>query len=187
MKGTAAFAALVLALLCACTGTSSGTHEPQNFPTLPPGGAFHDGLLYAAIKARLAGTDIDSTTRVSVIVRNGVVTLRGTVADAATKEREAKSVRSMRGVKAVNDELRVGHVGPGAAQALTNAAIVAGVESALTAQAGINVTSVRVTADAGRVTLAGTAPTAAIKSTLLRSARRAPGVRNVVDRITVKE
>ncbi len=185
MKRTAALAAL--ALLCACTSTSNGTHEPQSLPTLPPGGAFRDGLLYAAIKARLAGTDIDSTTRISVIVQNGVVTLRGTVADAATKEREAKTVRSMRGVKAVNDELRIGHVGPGAAQALTDAAVIAGVESALTAQAGINVTSVKVSADAGRVTLAGTAPTAAIKSTLLSAARRAPGVRNVVDRITVKE
>jgi osmotically-inducible protein OsmY len=186
MRPRAAPAAAALAvLLGACSG-STDSHAPEGGPTLPPAGVFKDGLIYAAVKARLAGADIDSTTRISVIVHGGVVTLRGTVKDAATKEREAKLVAAMRGVKAVNDELRVGQVGPSAAQAVRNAALVAAVEGALAAQAGINVTGISVRADAGTVTLSGRAPTAAIKSTLVAAARQAPGVRNVVDRIAVR-
>jgi osmotically-inducible protein OsmY len=155
--------------------------------------AFKDGLLYAAVKARLAGTDIDSTTRISVIVHDGVVTLRGRVKDGATREREVKLVRAMRGIADVNDELLLGHVGPSAAQTVGaaartvgDAALIAAVESALAEQTGINVAGIAVHADAGTVTLGGHAPTAAIRSTAVAAARKTPGVRNVVDRIAVK-
>lgn len=181
-----AAAALIVVLAFAGCGGSGDSHQPASGPTLPPAGVFKDGLLYAAVKARLAGNDIDSTTRISVVVHDGVVTLSGTVKDAATKAREANLVRKMRGVKAVNDELRVGRVGPSAAQTVNDAALVAAVEAALTAQTGVNVTGIKVSADAGAVTLSGHANTAAIKSTLVDAARHTPGVRNVVDRITVK-
>jgi len=172
-------------LLCACS-RGGGTQAPASGPTLPSAGAFKDGLLYAAVKARLAGSDIDSTTRISVMVRGGVVTLRGTVKDFATKEREVKLVRGMRGIAGVNDELRVGRVGPSAAQTVSNVELVAAVTGALVAQTGVNVGGIRVRADAGTVTLVGHAPTAAIKATLLAAARKTPGVRNVVDRIAVR-
>jgi osmotically-inducible protein OsmY len=185
MKRAAAFTALVAVGAC---GHASTAQAPSGLPTLPPGGAFKDGLLYAAVKARLAGNDIDSTTRISVRVNNGVVTLSGAVKDLATKAREVKLVREMRGIKGVNDQLRVGHVGPSAAQTVRNAGLVAAVASVLTAQTGVNVASVTIhaDADAGSVTLGGRAATAAIKSTLIAAARKTPGVRNVVDRITVK-
>jgi osmotically-inducible protein OsmY len=112
--------------------------------------------------------------------------LSGTVKDAAAKDHEVALVRRMRGVKAVNDELRIGHVGPSAAQTVGDAALVAAVEAELTAQAGVNVTTIKVDASAGNVTLSGHAATAAIKSTLVDAARHTPGVRNVVDRIAVK-
>jgi osmotically-inducible protein OsmY len=185
MRAIALAAVLVLGA-CGGNAGSSDSHQPQNGPTLPPAGAFKDGLIYAAVKARLAGNDIDSTTRISVVVHDGVVTLSGAVKDLATKEREVKLVRGMRGVKAVNDEIRVGHVGPSAAQTVSDAALVAAVEAELAAQAGVNVTSVRVAANGGNVTLTGRAATPAIKSTLVETARKTPGVRSVVDRITVK-
>jgi osmotically-inducible protein OsmY len=182
MRGAALAAVLVL---CACGG-GGDTDGPKSGPTLPPAGAFKDGLLYAAVKARLAAADIDSATRISVVVAGGVVTLRGVVKDAAARDNEVKLVRQMRGVKGVENELRVGRVGPSAVQTLRDAALVAEVESALAAQAGVNVTGVRVKVAAGTVTLAGDAPTGAIKSTLVAAARRTPGVRSVIDRITVK-
>jgi osmotically-inducible protein OsmY len=177
---------LGLVLGLAACGGGGDSRQPESGPTLPSAGAFKDGLLYAAVKARLAGTDIDSTTNVSVVVHDGVITLSGTVKDAATKGREVSRVREMRGVKAVNDELRVGRVGRTAAQTVSDAALVAAVEAEMTAQAGVNVTGVKVDASGGNVTLSGHAPTAAIKSTLAAAARRAPGVRNVVDRIAVR-
>jgi osmotically-inducible protein OsmY len=180
-----ALAALALALP-GCGDGNGSSKAPADTPTLPPVSAFKDGLLYAAVKARLAGSDIDSTTRISVFVHEGVVTLRGPVPDRAAKGRDVALVRAMRGVKAVNDELTVGHLGPSAAQAVGDVALVAAVESALAAQAGINVAGVRVGARAGTVTLSGHAPTPAIKSTLVAAAQKTPGVRNVIDRITVR-
>jgi osmotically-inducible protein OsmY len=180
--------AAVLAAVFVLAGCGSGgdSKRPDSGPTLPPAGVFKDGLLYAAVKARLAGSDIDSTTRISVVVHEGVVTLSGTVKDAATRDHEVNLVRKMRGVKSVNDELRVGRVGPSAAQTVSDAALVAAVEAELTAQAGINVTGIKVSANAGNVILSGHAPTAAIESTLVEAARHAPGVRNVIDRIAVR-
>ena len=183
MKRAALLTALALLAGCASGGDS---RQPDNEPTLPPAGVFKDGLLYAAVKARLAGSDIDSTTRISVVVHDGVVTLSGAVKDAATRERKVNLVRGMRGVKAVNDGLHVGRVGPSAAQTVGDAALVAAVEAELAAQAGINVTAINVSANAGSVTLSGHASTAAIKSTLVDAARHAPGARNVVDRIAVR-
>jgi hyperosmotically inducible protein len=181
-----AFVALSVALvLCGCAG-GGDSHQPESGPSLPPVGVFKDGLLYAAVKARLAGSDIDSTTRISIVVHDGVVTMSGTVKDAATKEHEVSLVRRMRGVKAVNDELRIGNVGRSAAQTVGDAALTAAVEAELAAQAGINVAAIKVDASAGSVTLSGRAATPAIKSTLVEAARHTPGVRNVVDRIAVK-
>ncbi len=184
IAGVAPALAVCIAL-SGCGGGEADSHAGSE-PTLAPAGAFKDGLMYAAIKARLAGADIDTATRISVRVHAGVVTLTGAVKDGATKAREVALVRAMRGVSAVNDDLRVGHVGPSTVQTVSDAAILAGVESALTAQAGINVTGVRVSVTAGRVTLTGHAPTAAVKSTLAAAAEHTPGVRNVVDRIAVK-
>jgi osmotically-inducible protein OsmY len=178
--------ALAAAIVLASCGGGGDTRQTESGPTMAPVAIFKDGLLYAAVKARLAGSDIDSTTRISVIVHDGVVTLRGAVKDAATKEHEVNLVRKMRGVKAVNDEIRVGRVGPSAAQTVSDAALVAAVEAQLAAQAGVNVAGIKVRASAGTVTLSGHASTEAIKSTLVEAARHAPGVRNVVDRIAVK-
>jgi len=177
---------LVPAVLGACGGGQGDSRAADTSPTFPPVTAIKDGLLYAAVKARLAGSDIDSTTRISVIVHAGVVTLRGRVKDVATKGREVKVVAAMRGVKGVDDQLEVGHLGPSAAQVVSDAALVAAVEAALTAQAGVNVAGVVVHARDGTITLAGHAPTAAIKSTLVAAAAKTTGVRNVVDRIVVK-
>ena len=182
-----AFAVAVLCVFATGCTTGGDTHgAPQAGPTLPPVSAFRDGLLYAAIKARLAGTDIDSTTRVSVAVHDGHVTLSGIIKNQQSKERDVTLVRRMRGVKSVDDQLRVGRVGPSAAQVVGDAAIVAAVASALAAQTGINVAGVRIRADNGTVTLAGHAATAALKSTMIAAAKKTPGVRNVVDRIAVR-
>jgi osmotically-inducible protein OsmY len=185
MRRSGALAALLLLNACG-SGGSDDTRAPAAAPTLAPTEVIKDALLYAAVKARLAGSDIDSTARISVRVRGGVATVSGVVKDAATKAREVELVHAMRGIRGVNDQLQVGRAGPGPAQAVGNAALLAAVEGRLTAQAGVNVARVKVNVDAGRVTLSGSAPTPALKTTLLAAARQTPGVRNVVDNIVVK-
>jgi osmotically-inducible protein OsmY len=180
-----AFALAGAILVSACS--SGDSHAPADQATIAPTTLLRDGLIYAAVKARLAGADIDSATRISVAVHDDVVTLRGIVKDDAARQRDVHLVSGMRGVARVDDQLRIGHVGPSTAQTVRDVALVAAVESALTAQAGINVARIKVTAAAGRVSLSGTAPTAAIKSTLVAAAEHTPGVRNVVDAIVVKQ
>lgn len=182
----ALIALIALSASSACNSGAKSGRPPDGGPNLPSGDAFKDGLLHAAIKAKLAGFDIDSAPRVSVIVRAGEVILRGNVKDAATKARDVRLVREMRGVRSVTDELGVGHTGPSAAATVANAGLVAAVAAALTAQTGVNVSGVRIRADDGAVTLAGHAASAALKSTMLAVAKKTPGVRNVVDRIVVK-
>jgi len=69
---------------------------------------------------------------------------------------------------------------------LRNGYLAARVASALAAQTGVNATRVKPTARDGVVTLTGSAPTGAVKETMLATARGVPGVRTVVDKIEVQ-
>jgi len=175
----------LLALTACGNGGNSKTGPDVRF-TLPPGGAFKDALVLAGIKAKLAADDIDSTTRISVDVHGGAVTLRGRVPTTAAKIRAVATAKSVAGVNSVTDDLHVGNVGRSSAQSASDFGLTAQVEAKLVAQAGINVAGVKVTAKSGTVTLAGHAPTAAVKSTMLEAAKSIEGVRNVVDQIAVK-
>lgn len=183
MKRLPAFVLLISLTACGGGDTKNG---PDVRVTLPPAGAFKDALLVAAIKAKLAGDDIDSTTRIRVEVRSGEVILHGRVPDAAAKTRALATARSVTGVKSVADDLAIGHVGRSTRQSARDLGLVAAVESMLVAQTGVNVTGVKVEAKDGTVTLTGHAPSAAIKSTMLEAAKSATGVRNVIDKIAVK-
>ena len=185
MRLTAALAIGLLASLCACH-SGKADHGPNIGPTIGPGGVVHDGFLYAAIKAKLAGADIDSATRISVAIKGGAVTLSGNVKDRATKERAVALVRAVRGVRSVDDRLGIGHARKSVIEAVQDAGLVAAVATALTEQAGINVASLQIDASNGTVTLGGSAATSAIKSTVLATAKKTPGVRKLVDRIVVK-
>ncbi|GAC1541634.1 MAG: hypothetical protein NVS2B17_19240 [Candidatus Velthaea sp.] len=173
-------------VLAACAGGGDTKNGPDVRITLPPAAAFKDALLLAAIKAKLAGDDIDSTTRIHVEVHGGEVILHGRVPDAAAKSRALAAARGVVGVKSVGDDLAIGNVGRSTAQSASDLGLVAAVESKLVAQTGVNVTRLKVEAKDGTVTLTGQAPSAAIKSTMLDAAKSTNGVRNVVDKITVK-
>jgi hyperosmotically inducible protein len=148
---------------------------------------FKETLLLAAVRTKLLSEDIDSVKRVSVTIDQGAVTLSGRVGSAAEKTRAVAAARSVRGVKSVDDaQLTVGVVGPSVAQSVDDAGLAAKVEGAMVAQAGVNVSGVGVKTKAGVVTLTGHVPTAAVKSTMVEAAKKADGVRNVIDQIVVK-
>lgn len=69
---------------------------------------------------------------------------------------------------------------------LKNAVLATRVASAIAAQTGVNAARVKPTARDGIVTLTGSAPTEAVKTTMLQTARGVPGVRRVVDKIEVQ-
>jgi osmotically-inducible protein OsmY len=65
---------LLLALCAACTSTTTTEEVKRQIDSAAssaPVAAFKDGLIAAAIKAKLASDDIDSATRVHVAVKDG--------------------------------------------------------------------------------------------------------------------
>jgi hyperosmotically inducible protein len=185
----------VVLCVSACSGATTTTTTQTIEKDLNPGSVtttsvttkFKDSLLTAAVRTKLLSEDIDSAKRVGVNVVAGVVTLSGRVGSAAEKTRAVAAARSVRGVTSVQDsQLTVGSVGPSVAQSVDDAGLAAKVEGAMVAQAGVNVSGVGVKAKAGVVTLTGHVPTPAIKSTMVEAAKKASGVRNVIDQIVVK-
>jgi len=176
-----------LVLLAACNGAHIDTDKPLGNVTIPPQAeaSFKDGLLVAAIKAKLAGDDLDSATRVHVSVHDGSVTLTGAARSAAQRAKDAALAGQVNGVTHVDDRLGVSpsHTAKDAG----DVALAARITGALVAQTGINALSVHVGVRDGVVTLDGHAPTAAIKATMIAAAKGTSGVRNVDDRIAVRE
>jgi osmotically-inducible protein OsmY len=185
MRRTVALAAALTVgcagLLAGCTGSSQKVPEP--FGTRAATAVLKDALVLSAVKATLIGDDPDSTISLRVAVTDGVVTLRGTVHDAAIRNRVVADAGKTGGVKRVVDELRIDPRGPRLRQQVGDVALAARVEAAITAQVGVQRVVVRV--DHAVATLDGEASDAKTKRTILATARGTTGVRNVVDRIRV--
>jgi hyperosmotically inducible protein len=147
---------------------------------------FQDGLVHATLRAKIAAIDVDAATSVGIAVHQGHVTLTGTVRSAKERDELVRTAKSIKGVSAVDDELRIDPEMRGAADKAGDLALTAKVTTALAAQTGVNAIDVKASARNGVVTLRGSVPTAAIKSTMLSAARKTRGVRNVIDDITVK-
>ncbi|HET9030272.1 MAG TPA: BON domain-containing protein [Candidatus Aquilonibacter sp.] len=71
-------------------------------------------------------------------------------------------------------------------QGARDAALTAAVAGAIAAQAGVNVFHITPSVSDGVVTLKGTAPTVAVKSTILDAVRRVHGVREIVDKVEIR-
>jgi osmotically-inducible protein OsmY len=168
--------------LSACAGSTDKAPEP--FGTRVATEVLKDGLIAAAVKGRLTADDPDSATTLGVSSRDGVVTLRGSVRDAAAHGRDVAEARTVAGVKNVVDRLRVDPHGPRPGRALSDAALATRIAAAYTAQAGLQ--RVTVTVDRGVATLGGTVADEKTKARIEAAARGTDGVRNVVDRIRVE-
>lgn len=183
-RALALAAALATVALAGCSGSSpQNLKVPEPFGTRPATAVLKDALTLSAVKAKLIGDDPDSTISLRVAVRDGVVTLRGTVHDAAIRRKLVADARATGGVQRVVDELRVDPRGPRLRQQVSDVALAARIEAAITAQVGLQHVAVRV--DRGVATLDGTAADAKTKRTILATARGTAGVRNVVDRVRV--
>jgi osmotically-inducible protein OsmY len=170
------------ALAAGCT-QSSQQKMPEPFGTRAATAVLQDALTLSAVKAKLIGDDPDSTMTLRVSVTSGVVTLRGTVHDAAIRRKVVAGARATGGVKRVVDQLRVDPNGPRLRQQVGDAGLAVRIETAITAQVGLQHVLVHV--DRGVATLDGSVPDAKTKRTILTTARGTGGVRNVVDRIRV--
>lgn len=177
-------AAFGLFLLAGCTGGSADDAAHAIATQAPI--LLQDGLLHATLRAKIAAIDLDAATSVGVAVHGGHVTLTGPVRSARERDELVRTARSIKGVRSVDDELRVDPNVRGAADRAGDLALTARVTTALAAETGVNAMSVRPSAKSGIVTLRGDVSSDAIKTTMLATTRGLAGVRSVVDDIKVK-
>jgi osmotically-inducible protein OsmY len=168
--------------LAGCTVPAPGS-APDAQRTRDAMTVLRDTLVMSAVKARLTAEYPDSATSVRVSVADGVVTLRGTVRDAATHEHIVADTKRTASVQSVVDRVRVDPHSPRFRDQVGDVALATRVQAAIAAQLGVQHVAVHV--DHGVATLEGTVPDAKTKRTILATARGTAGVRNVVDRIRV--
>lgn len=176
---------LVCAALVFGGCAKSADQTVRDMASSAPAAAAKDSFLAAAVKARVTAIDIDSARDVHVRASGTHVTISGVVREAAKKEAMIKAAREIPGVDAVTDELRVNPRAPRATKDFADVALATRVGAALATQTGVNALHVHVRAHDGVVTLEGTAPTGAIKETILATARAVPDVRLVNERIRI--
>jgi len=179
-----AFLALMLPALASC-GTNGQEKAPEPFGTRPATTVLKDGLILAAVKAAVTAEDPDSATTLGVGVLNGVVTLRGSVHTAAARAKVLAAARGVKGVVAVHDDVRVTEAGPHPKERVADLALAARIETAITAQVGLQ-THLGVHVRDSVATLDGTVADEKTHAAVVAAARGTSGVRNVVDRVRVE-
>jgi len=173
-------AILLLASTAACS--QSAQTKVQN---AAQAGA-SDAYVALAVKAKLAGVDVNSATAVHAAAKTGTVTLTGEASSQAERRAYVAAAGSVDGVASVVDRLSVNPRMRGIRGQADDAAIAAKVAAAVAGQAGVNVFQIKPTVRDGVVTLSGTVATRQIKETILSTARNVPGVTSVVDRIRLQ-
>lgn len=78
------------------------------------GSGLKDGWLWTKTKGALAGVDDLRDSTINVDVEDGVITLRGNVANAAQKAAAVKAANGIEGKKSVKDSLQIRADGAGA-------------------------------------------------------------------------
>jgi hyperosmotically inducible protein len=86
------------------------------------GSGLEDGWIHLKVRAALAAVNDLRDSTINVDVDNNVVTLRGSVANAASKKAAEDAVKKVEGVKSVTDKLEVKAAGSSNANANANSA-----------------------------------------------------------------
>jgi osmotically-inducible protein OsmY len=105
VAGAVGTAAVVL--LCGCVAAVIGNAPHSGTPADTRAGAYSAAPLDTAVRARLGADAALRGAPISVSATGGTVTLRGTVATAAQRAEAERMARTVAGVSAVNNQLRV--------------------------------------------------------------------------------
>jgi hyperosmotically inducible protein len=169
------FIALVTAALFAWLGCS--TSRPIDTQT-------SDAVITSKVKSKLAADPQTSALEIDVDTLDGEVTLRGQVDTDAEREDAERLARDTDGVRAVDNQLEIGHVGLG--EEASDAWIVTKVKSQLAADPEVNPFNIDVDATEGEVTLSGVVTGERAREEAGRIARATDGVKTVRNEIQVR-
>jgi hyperosmotically inducible periplasmic protein len=93
--GAAAAAVVLVAFVSGCTTTQSPKRQ------------IDDNAITAAVKAKLTAARFSNIVNVDVNTTNGIVTLAGEVPNARVKADAEREVRTVDGVRGINNNLQV--------------------------------------------------------------------------------
>jgi osmotically-inducible protein OsmY len=139
-----------------------------------------DDEIAAYLRDRMEKDFLVPKGRITVSVRDGVVTLRGTVDLHLQREAAYEEAEDARGVRGVNNEITIGP-SQASPQEITSA-----IQKALTRDAQVESSHIQVIVDGGHVTLAGEARSFAERQAAEDAAWRARGVTDVTDNIAIQ-
>ncbi|HEX5278174.1 MAG TPA: BON domain-containing protein [Fluviicoccus sp.] len=116
--------------------------------------------------------------RVHVMVENGSVTLTGELEWTYQRQAVLEAVRYLMGVTGINDQMTL-------TVKVSSAEVKTGIEAALKRRAHTDAASIQVVIQDTEVTLSGVAHSWSERDLARQAAWAAPGVTNVIDRMTV--
>jgi len=130
-----------------------------------------------------------SATSTKVDVKDGMVTLTGTVQNAAQKDLTEAYAKDIDNVKSVKNELVIEAPAAGSGtvgETIDDASITSQVKFALLSHRSTSVLSTKVTTENAVVTISGVAASDAEKSLVSKLAQDTRGVKSVINNMTVK-
>ncbi len=160
----------MLALLAAIVATPD--------PAAAQGGAA-DAAIASSVKAQLASHGETKVSDITVASAHGVVSLSGTVRSLAAKDEARDVARKVAGVKGVENNLQIEEV--------PDATILAEIKDGFGAHGVNKAGQVSVACVQGVVTLSGTANSAAARDEAGDVAKRARGVKGVVNNVQARQ
>ena len=148
-----------------------------------------DAWIALKIRSELLVKANVSATATKVDVKNGVVTLTGTVQNLAQKDLTEAYAKDIDNVKSVRNQLVVEAPGSGdtaAGETIDDASITSQVKYALLSHRSTSALSTKVTTDNAVVNITGVAGSDAEKALVTKFAQDTRGVKSVVNDMTVK-
>lgn len=145
---------------------------------LPALGQRNDGDIAKSAMNMLSWATSVPDDAVKVLVEDGWITLSGAVDWHYQKQAAAEAVRFLIGVKGVSDQIAI-------KPTVTMSAVKADIEAALNRRAARDAKKISVSVAGAEVTLTGTVHSFAERELATNSAWGTPGVRNVVDDMTL--
>ena len=145
---------------------------------LPALGQRNDGDIAKSAANMLSWASSVPDDAIKVLVENGWITLSGSVDWHFQKQAASDAVRFLTGVKGFSDQITI-------KPTVTTRAVKADIEAALNRRATRDAKKISVRVDGAEVTLTGTVHSYAEREIATNSAWGTPGVRNVVDDMTL--
>jgi len=149
-----------------------------------------DTWLYLKVKSALAMHRSLSVFSTQVVMKEGVVTLKGEASSQAQKELATEYAKDVEGIKDVNNEMTVAEAPESPPQTIMemidDASITAQVRVALLSHRSTSALTTKVTTHAGTVTVSGKAANMAEKDLVTKLVTDINGVKSVINHMTIE-